>query len=81
MKDKVLDTIINKYPHSKTKIKKLFHESDIFRSICEDYFECLQVIKRIEYLENINKKGYKKEYEELLEKLKWELFLSLKKQE
>jgi len=79
-KKKVLNAVIKKFPESHHLILELFHQSDFFRSICEDYAVCFETIKRLESSKQMIKKGYKKEYTILLEELEKELFKKLSEQ-
>lgn len=72
-KNKTLDIVIKRFPESCHEITELFSHSDYFRSICEDYVDCLQVIKRFESTNQMINKGYQKEYEALLQELEKEL--------
>ena len=74
---KVLNTVIKRFPESRLQIVELFHQSDFFRSICEDYAVCFEVIKRLESSKQMTKKGYNKEYKILLEELEKELISRL----
>ena len=80
-KNTTLYIVIERFPEASQQITELFHQSDFFRSICEDYADCLQVIKRLECSRQMTKKGYKKEYEALLEDLERELFSKLNENE
>ena len=77
-KKKVLQKVIKKFPDSCALITELFDCSDYFQSLCEDYADCLQVIERFEISDKMKKRGYYREYEELLEELEQELSLRLK---
>lgn len=79
-KNKALDIVSKKFPASRHLIIELFHQSDFFRSICEDYAVCFETIKRLESSEQMIKKGYKREYTILLEELEKELFTKLSEQ-
>jgi len=78
-KNKTLDTVIKRFPESGSQIEELFADSDFFRSICEDYAECLHILNRIEFSNQINRRGYKKEYQTLLQELEEELISKLKR--
>ena len=76
-KNKALDIVSRKFPESRHLIIELFHQSDFFRSICEDYALCLETIIRLDASKHMIKKGYKKEYEDLLQDLENELISKL----
>ena len=80
-KNTALYTVTERFPEASHQIAELFHQSDFFRSICEDYADCVKVIKGFECSRQMTKKGYKKEYEALLEDLERELFSKLKENE
>jgi hypothetical protein len=80
-KNQSLNTVIERFPEVGCQITEFYHQSDFFRSICEDYADCLEVIKRLESSNHMTEKGYKKEYQALLDDLEKELFLKLKKYE
>ena len=73
----VLNTVIDRFPESCLQITELFSQSDYFRSICQDYVLCVQVIKNLDAARQMHKKGYKKEYEALLKDLEAELISKL----
>lgn len=77
-KNRVLNIVLKKFPESHQLISDLFNQSDFFRSICEDYASCVQVIKTLESSNRMSNKGYLEEYEELLQDLEKELILKLK---
>jgi hypothetical protein len=45
----IIETLMEKFPDQANLIRELFEESDSFRSLCEDYMECRQVIERLKY--------------------------------
>ena len=73
----VLSTVIDRFPESCLQITELFSQSDYFRSICLDYALCVQVIKNLDAVRQMHKKGYRKEYEVLLKDLERELISKL----
>ena len=75
-----LKKVLNRFPDHHLLIEELYRESDSFRSLCEDYLECLKIIKNLDYSENMVKTGYKEEYEELLLELENELKSRLKEE-
>jgi len=78
-KKNTLRIVITKFPESCQEITELFHHSDFFRSICEDYVDCLQVLERLSATHRMINKGYIKEYKALLQELEKELLVRLKK--
>ena len=47
----ILNTIISEFPHQRKEISILYFQSSSFIEICEDYFLCLNSIKKIEAIE------------------------------
>jgi hypothetical protein len=76
-----LKKVLEKFPEHHLLIEELYRESDSFRSLCEDYVECMEIIKNIDYSECIIRAGYKQEYETLLHELEEELLTKLSKYE
>lgn len=80
-KNTSLKKVLEKFPEYRLLIEELYRESDSFRSLCEDFTECLEIIRNIDYSECIIRAGYKQEYETLLQELEEELFAKLSKYE
>ena len=76
-----LKKVLKRFPGHHQIIEELYGESDSFRSLCEDYMDCLEIIKNLDYSESIVQAGYKQEYETLLLELEEELFARLSKHE
>lgn len=71
-KDQILNHIITRFPNHQKCIKELFDESESFRSLCEDYFDCRAVLD--ESIKTNNKtNGLRKEYQLLLTEIEDEL--------
>lgn len=43
-KDQILEFIISRFPNYQDCIMELFEESEPFRSLCKDYFDCKKVL-------------------------------------
>ncbi len=69
----IIEALRKKFPDQANLIRELFEESDSFRSVCEDYLECRQVIERLKYATKIVEQGYLQEYKTLLEELEEEI--------
>ena len=69
----IIETLRKKFPDQANLIVELFEESDSFRSVCEDYLECRQVIERLKYATKIVEQGYLQEYKILSEELEEEI--------
>lgn len=76
-KKSILKKVLEMFPEHHLVIEELYRESDSFRSICEDYTECLEINKNLDYSEGIIQAGYKQEYERLLQELEEELVTKL----
>lgn len=68
-----LEAVLKKFPNQTTLIHELYMESDSFRSLCEDFLECQEVIERLKSSTTMVGKGYLQEYEILLDELEQEL--------
>ena len=69
----IIETLMEKFPDQANLIRELFEESDSFRSLCEDYMECRQVIERLKYATTMVEQGYLQEYKILIEELEDEI--------
>ena len=71
-KDQVLKLIIPRFPNHQTCIEELFEESESFRSLCEDYYDCTRVLD--EKIKNNSKSSdLQKEYQVMLSEIENEL--------
>lgn len=75
-----METVIKRFPDYETGIRKLFVTSDFFRSICEDYAECVKVLENMDSADQMKRKGYREEYVGLLQDLEKELLDKLSKE-
>ena len=80
-KKEVLKIVAERFPESNNQIINLFPKSEFFRSICEDYVNCLQTMDRLESSKQMKKIGFKREYESLLQELEDELMSNLRQTE
>ena len=71
-KDQVLKFIITRFPNHQNCIEELFDESESFRSLCEDYFDCRSVLDESIKINN-KKNDLRKEYQLLLTEIEDEL--------
>jgi len=68
----VLKFIITRLPNHQNCVEELFDESESFRSLCEDYFDCRTVLD--ETIKNSNKSSdLRKEYQVVLSEIEDEL--------
>jgi len=71
-KDQVLKLIGTRFPNHQNCIEELFEESESFRLLCEDYYDCRVVLD--ESIKTNNKtNGLRKEYQLLLTEIEDEL--------
>ena len=71
-RDQILGLISLRFPIHKDSIIELFNESESFRSLCEDYYDCRMVLD--ESIKINNKTGdLRKEYQILLAEIEDEL--------
>jgi hypothetical protein len=71
-KDQILKFIITRFPNHQNCIEELFDESESFRSLCEDYFDCRSVLDESIKINN-KKNDLRKEYQLLLTEIEDEL--------
>ena len=70
--DQILNLISFRFPNHKDYLKELFDESESFRSLCEDYFDCRTVLD--ETIKNSNKSSdLLKEYRVMLSEIEEEI--------
>jgi hypothetical protein len=71
-KNQILKFIITRFPNHQDCIEELLDESESFRSLCEDYFDCRTVLD--ETIKNSNKSSdLQKEYQVMLSEIEDEL--------
>ena len=70
--DKILDLISLRFPNQKLLITELFNESESFKSLCEDYFDCRTMLDESIKINN-KSSDIRKEYEVLLKEIEDEL--------
>ena len=70
--DKILDLISLRFPNRKNLITELFKESESFKSLCEDYFDCRMVLDESTKINN-KTSDLRKEYKILLAEIEDEL--------
>jgi hypothetical protein len=64
--------IITRFPNHQDCIEELFEESESFRSLCEDYYDCRRVLD--ETIKNSNKSSdLRKEYHAMISEIEDEL--------
>ena len=70
--DKILDLISIRFPNHEQLITELFNESESFKSLCEDYFDCRTMLDESIKINN-KSSDIRKEYEVLLKEIEDEL--------
>ena len=74
-------TVIERFPDHKDSIKLLYRESKTFQTICDDYRQCAEALKRWNQLSSEEAHAREKEYAELLQDLEAEILHNLEESE
>jgi hypothetical protein len=61
-----LGCVIGRFPHRESEIDDLYRSSQQFRSLCEDYYECLKSLSRWTRETSTVATVYQGDYRELL---------------
>ena len=69
---KILDLISLRFPNLKKLIIELFNESESFKSLCEDYYDCRMTLDESIKINN-KSNDVRKEYQILLKEIEDEL--------
>ena len=70
--DRILNLISLRFPNHKELITELFKESESFRSLCEDYYDCKRMLDESITINN-KSSDTRKEYQILLNEIEDEL--------
>jgi len=70
--DKILNLTSLRFPNHKELITELFKESESFRSLCEDYYDCRMMLDESITINN-KSSDTRKEYQILLNEIEDEL--------
>ena len=71
-KDQILNIMFNRFPNHKDYLTELFGESESFRLLCEDYFDCRKVLD--ETIKSSHKSSdLRKEYQVMLSEIEDEM--------
>jgi len=70
--DKILELISLRFPNHKELILELFNESESFRSLCEDYYDCRTMLDESIKISN-KSSDVRKEYQIVLKEIEDEL--------
>ena len=71
-KDRILNLIINRFPEYRDFIYELFNESESFRMLCEDYYDCRVILDKSTKISD-KTNSLRKEYQILLKEIEDEL--------
>ena len=74
--DEILKVITSRFPSYKDFINELFEESESFRTLCEDYYDCKMVLDKSIQINN-KTNDMSKEYQILLTEIEDELLEKL----
>jgi len=74
--DEILKVITSRFPNHKDFINELFEESESFRTLCEDYYDCKMVLDKSIQINN-KTNDMSKEYQILLTEIEDELLEKL----
>lgn len=76
--DEILKTLQHRFPANNQIIRELAEESDSFKSLCEDYYDCKMALERMNSKTD-EAKIIRKEYEILLQEIEEELLICITK--
>jgi len=76
--DEILRALLQRFPANKQIIIELAEESDLFKSLCEDYYYCRMALERMNYTTD-KAETIRKEYEILLQEIEEELLMNITK--
>jgi 5'-deoxynucleotidase YfbR-like HD superfamily hydrolase len=65
--------VIKRFPDHKKTLKRLFRESEIFQSICEDYVKCADALNYWNQSDSEEAAARREEYDNLLQNLELEI--------
>ena len=71
--------VMKAFPANQNIAKRLFRESDDFRTMCEDYQRCTEALKRWDETVSEEAPARRREYRELLTELEREILEHLNK--
>ena len=74
--DEILKTVLQTFPANDQIIKELADDSDSFKSLCEDYYDCKMALERMNSSTD-KAEIICKEYEILLHEIEEELLMSI----
>jgi len=76
---KNLHHIIARFPAYRQVIEEMYRESNTFRSLCDDYSECMRILARLNTSKALNKNQQDKEYLVLAGELEQEILTCINK--
>ena len=65
--------VLNRFPSRKDAICRFFRENEEFQIICDDYWRCLDAIKRWDQSQSQEASARRREYVDLLQELEMEI--------
>ncbi len=72
-KNIIIEKIREKFPAQINLINELFEESESFRTLCQDYFDCQSVLERLRYNLKMMERETQHEYLQLSRELEEEI--------
>ena len=81
LQNAALASVLENFPEAAARIRELFLENPYFRSLCEDYRECLANWRHWRQADSEQAPDYCKIYAELLQELEQEIRQSLEPNE
>jgi hypothetical protein len=79
LKFKNLHYIIARFPEYRQVIVEMYRESNTFRSLCDDYSECMRILDHLNTSKGLIKNQQDKEYLELAGELEQEILTYINK--
>ena len=65
--------VFKRFPSRKDAICRFFRENEEFQTICDDYWRCLEAIKRWDQSQSEEAPARSREYADLLQELEMEI--------
>jgi len=65
--------VLKRFPSRKDAICRFFRENEEFQTICDDYWRCLEAIKRWDQSQSEEAPSRSREYADLLQELEMEI--------
>ena len=65
--------VVQRFPNRKESVRKLFRESESFRSLCDDFSSCSEALERWNRSSSPEVPQLREEYKDLLQELEKEI--------